>query len=126
MRPLNTGKAGQRFPQWVYGHGTEPDPRFSLANERTFLSWVRTALALIASGVALRAVHLPIPGAAQSAAAFLLIVLGLVAVCQGWIGWMRTERALREHKALSGPSIGPIIVVGIAVSAAIIGMGSLL
>jgi putative membrane protein len=32
----------------------EPDPdyRFSLANERTFLAWVRTALALLAGGVA--------------------------------------------------------------------------
>lgn len=32
--------------------GTEPDYRFTLANERTFLAWIRTALALIAGGVA--------------------------------------------------------------------------
>ena len=34
-----------RFPKAVYGVGAEPDPRFTLANERTFLAWIRTALA---------------------------------------------------------------------------------
>jgi putative membrane protein len=29
----------------------EVDPRFSLANERTFLAWIRTALAMIVAGV---------------------------------------------------------------------------
>ena len=38
-----------RRPQWVYGEGEEPDPRFTLANERTFLAWVRTALAMLAA-----------------------------------------------------------------------------
>lgn len=36
----------QRRPTWVYEAGEEPDPRFSLANERTFLAWVRTAFSL--------------------------------------------------------------------------------
>jgi putative membrane protein len=31
---------------------SDPDYRFSLANERTFLAWIRTALALVAGGVA--------------------------------------------------------------------------
>ena len=34
--------------------GDEPDYRFTLANERTFLAWVRTALGLLAGGVAVR------------------------------------------------------------------------
>jgi len=33
--------------------GTEPDARFTFANERTFLAWNRTALALIAAGLAI-------------------------------------------------------------------------
>ena len=48
-----------RKPSYVYDVGTEPDPRFSLANERTFLSWVRTALALLAGAVALHSLQLP-------------------------------------------------------------------
>src|SRR3954470_20484811 len=47
-----------RWPRWVYGVGTRPDHRFSLANERTFLAWVRTSLAMLAGGVALDAVDL--------------------------------------------------------------------
>jgi len=44
-----------RTPDWInrrLSNGTDPDPRFSLANERTFLAWIRTALGLIALGVA--------------------------------------------------------------------------
>ena len=44
-----------RRPQWIYGVGEEPDYRFSLANERTFLAWVRTSLGLIGGGVAVEA-----------------------------------------------------------------------
>ena len=40
-----------RFPRWVYGEGSEPDPRATLANERTFLAWIRTAIPLTAGGV---------------------------------------------------------------------------
>ena len=44
-----------RWPRSVYGTGSEPDPRFSLANERTFLAWVRTSLALLAVAAAVDA-----------------------------------------------------------------------
>ncbi len=41
-----------RRPRGVYGVGEEPDPRFSLANERTSLAWMRTGLGLVGGGVA--------------------------------------------------------------------------
>ena len=45
-----------RGPSWRRD-GQEPDYRFSLANERTFLAWIRTALALLAGGVLLDQAH---------------------------------------------------------------------
>ncbi|MGA9597271.1 MAG: DUF202 domain-containing protein, partial [Acidimicrobiia bacterium] len=51
----------RRFPARVYRQGVEPDPRFSLANERTFLAWIRTGLAFVAGGVAVAALELPGP-----------------------------------------------------------------
>lgn len=45
----------RRFPASVYRVGDEPDPRFSLANERTFLAWIRTSLGLTAGAVAMEA-----------------------------------------------------------------------
>lgn len=92
--------ARDRFPRWVYRHGSEPDPRFSLANERTFLAWIRTSLALIAGGIAVHALHLQIPEEISDLAAIALVVIGVVAAVSGWLGWMRTERALREGTPL--------------------------
>src|SRR5690625_7704897 len=46
-------RADGRRPASVYSVGSDPDARFSLANERTALAWLRTALALVAGGVAL-------------------------------------------------------------------------
>ena len=50
-----TDERRSRLARRVFPEGTEPDPRFTLANERTFLAWMRTALAFIAGGVALEA-----------------------------------------------------------------------
>ncbi|HET8988949.1 MAG TPA: DUF202 domain-containing protein, partial [Humibacillus sp.] len=53
-------REARRFPRSVYEHGEDPDPRFSLANERTFLAWVRTSLAFVAAGLAVEALELPV------------------------------------------------------------------
>ena len=39
-------------PARVHEEGVTPDYRFSLANERTFLAWLRTGLALVGGGFA--------------------------------------------------------------------------
>lgn len=91
-----------RFPRRVYGVGTEPDPRFSLANERTFLAWIRTSLALVAGGIALEAVAVPISPPLRFGVARLLVSLGLAASVQAWFGWVRDERAIREGRPLGG------------------------
>ena len=94
----------QRWPRWVYEAGDEPDARFSFANERTFLAWVRTALALLAAGVALDAVPLPIPGVVQTLLAAAFVLLGLTCAVASWVRWARAERAMRRGEPL--PSVG--------------------
>lgn len=109
--------ASRRWPGWVYDAGEDPDYRFSFANERTFLAWLRTALALIAAGVAVNAVELPIADAARHVIGALLVVLGALSAVSAWVRWARSERAMRRRTPL--PS--PVFTVGLAVSMALIG-----
>ncbi|HEY8318348.1 MAG TPA: DUF202 domain-containing protein [Amnibacterium sp.] len=116
----------RRFPNWVFGHGEEPDPRFTLANERTFLAWTRTALALVAGGVALEALALPIQPGLLSASADILLVLGLVIAPMAWLRWALTERAAREGRPLPGASPSALLAVGMTVVAVLLTVGTLL
>ena len=75
-----------RFPRWVCGEGSEADPRFTLANERTFLAWIRTALALTTGGVALEALTVSLLPGLRLAASLLLLVLGLAGVLGAHLG----------------------------------------
>jgi inner membrane protein YidH len=96
--------ADARKPRSVYGVGEEPDPRFSLANERTALAWMRTALALVGGGVAV--VSLSSLGVMPRWSALLgaASCLGGAALAGRAVsGWAHTERALREHRPLPGP-----------------------
>ena len=52
-----------RCPAWFTTRGEEPDYRFSFANERTFLACSGTALAPLATGVAVDIVELCMSGA---------------------------------------------------------------
>ncbi len=113
----------RRFPRSVYGRGTEPDPRFSLANERTFLAWIRTALALLAAGVALEALDVPEHAPVRLVAAMSFVVLALLGSVQAWSGWLRTERALREHRALPAPSLAVALAAGVFVAVGLVAVG---
>jgi putative membrane protein len=106
---------GKRWPGWVYDEGQEPDARFSLANERTFLAWVRTALALLAGGVALEALRISFPGPARQVVSVLLILLALCAAVTGWVRWARSERAMRRDQPLPGSLLMGILVGGFVV-----------
>jgi putative membrane protein len=112
-----------RFPRWVYLHGTEPDPRFTLANERTFLAWIRTALALIAAGVALEALALPVQPGIRVSAAILLIALGFVVPVLAWFTWGSVERALRKGEPLPASGVALPVMIGTAAVAVLVLVG---
>ena len=112
-----------RFPRGVYGAGEEPDPRFSMANERTFLAWIRTALALSAAGVALEALDLPIAPGLRLTSALVLTALGVVTPVLCWLRWASMERALRLGRPLPSSLLGPVLAVGTAVATLLVLVG---
>ena len=118
--------APSRFPRWVYGVGSEPDPRFSLANERTFLAWIRTSLAFSAAGVALEALSLPVHPGFRLVAALVLVLLGILSAVQAWWRWGQIERAVRRGAPLPAPVLSVVIAAGCAVTALLVLAGILL
>lgn len=108
---MTTPNPDHRWPRRVYGVGDEPDPRFSFANERTFLAWIRTALGFIAAGVALAAVAPLVAGVRveMRTASVLLVTSGLLSGIGSFTRWMRNERAMRLDQPL--PSSRLLVVL---------------
>jgi putative membrane protein len=104
-----------RRPRWVYESGDEPDPRYSLANERTFLAWVRTSLAMLAGGVALHALGLPETDWLRTALAVALVVLGGLTTALALVRWARIEHAMRTHQPLPAFSLGIVTVIAVLI-----------
>jgi putative membrane protein len=82
--------------------GTEPDPRFTFANERTFLAWSRTALALVVAGLGIVQLLPPFPGvpSGRHLLGVPLIILGAVLAIVAYSEWVRNQRALRRGEPL--------------------------
>jgi putative membrane protein len=98
--------------------GEIPDYRFSLANERTFLAWIRTGLALMAGGLAC-AQFLPplaITHLREIIAAVLLALGGLVAV-RAVDHWARIERAMRLKQDLPPSKFPAVLAIVVALGA---------
>lgn len=92
------------------GVGITPDYRFSLANERTFLAWIRTGLALVAGGLAVAAFvpNLRLAGV-REVLAVGLVLLGAVVMIRAVDHWARSERAMRLGDPLP-PSRFPAVL----------------
>ncbi len=99
---------------------TEPDARFTFANERTFLAWNRTALALVVAGLAIVQLLPPFPGVpwGRHLLAVPLIVLGAVISVVGFVEWKRDQRALRRSEPLPPSPLPRMLAAAIAVEAA--------
>ena len=106
--------------------GEDPDPRFSFANERTFLAWIRTALALVAGGIGLEAfVADVLPPVLRQALAALLLVFGATLALTAFSRWLRSEKALRSKRTLPGLGMAPVLAVAVAVCAVVLLVGLL-
>ena len=96
-------------PPW-YRQGKDPDYRFSLANERTFLAWVRTALAILAGSILLRQFVTEVQptwllaGVATSLAAFAAAIGGAA-----YFRWRENEHAMRLGGSLPRSRLLPVL-----------------
>lgn len=96
----------------LLGGDTEPDPRFTLANERTYLAWIRTALAVIAAAVATDAVMVEVwPDGIRRAIVVLLLLAGTVISAGAAVRWLGVERALRSGRPLPLSPLVPMLAV---------------
>ena len=112
-----------REPRWRQD-GAEPDYRFSLANERTFLAWIRTALALLAGGVLLDQFSTKLePRLAVLGLAIALGVLAAVLCAMAYLRWRANEIAMRHSRRLPGTLAIPLLAastLGIAAAIALL------
>ena len=109
-----------------HDRGVEPDVRFTYANERTFLAWNRTALALIATGVAATQL-LPKFGIdfGRRILGLPLIALGAVIAITSYRYWQGNQTAMRRSEPLPRSPMPLILSVGVgivAVIAVVLGM----
>ncbi|MGW5053381.1 YidH family protein [Actinokineospora sp. NPDC004072] len=101
--------------------GSEPDYRFTLANERTFLAWVRTSLALVAAGVAV-AEYLPGLGPpwVRTSIGVVLVVFGAVLAGLSHRRWRRAQAAIRAGRPLPSAPELTLVGYGVALVAAVV------
>ena len=88
-------------PGWwndLVDEGTAPDPRFTFANERTFLAWIRTSLALIAGGLGVDAFAHDLPAWSRTVLASVLVIVGGLLGATAFARWHRAELALRRNE----------------------------
>ncbi|MFF7159171.1 DUF202 domain-containing protein [Streptomyces sp. NPDC008139] len=105
-------------PARVRDEGTTPDYRFSLANERTFLAWIRTALALIGGGFAVDQFltdHLA--HWVRVSLALVLLAGGVACTLRAVNHWARCERAMRRGADLPVSRFPALLAVAIAMIA---------
>ena len=103
--------------------GTEPDYRFTLANERTFLAWMRTSLALLAGGIALEEVAGEFSTAGtRTALAVTAVVFSLALAVSAFVRWRQVQRAMRRDEPLPHPWAVPLLATGIVAVAGVVAL----
>jgi putative membrane protein len=96
----------------------EPDYRFTLANERTFLAWLRTSLSLLAAGVAVVQLlpEFAVPGT-RLVVGGLLAALAVITAAGGVLRWRGVEFAIRRGRPLPAQRMPWVLAGGLVVLA---------
>ncbi len=111
---MGRGKIAQR----LLAGGSEPDPRFTLANERTFLAWIRTSLALLAGGIAVEAFTADLfLEPVRKSIAILLLLMGMLLSGNSALRWLQVERSMRQNRPLPLPLMVPLLAIAGALAA---------
>ncbi|MFF0201696.1 YidH family protein [Streptomyces sp. NPDC005017] len=104
-------------PERIRAEGDTPDYRFSLANERTFLAWLRTALALIGGGFAVDQFLPDLRWGWRVGLALALLAAGVLCSLRAVNHWVRCERAMRQGEDLPSsrfPALLSLVVAFVA------------
>ena len=115
-----------KTPEWRKS-GEEPDYRFTLANERTFLAWVRTALAILAGGVLLEQFATTLePRALIVALALGLAIVSSVLCTVAYVRWKANEIAMRHAQPLPTTIVIPMLAAAGAIVSGVIAVAEVL
>ena len=98
----------------------EPDYRYTLANERTFLAWIRTALAMLAAAVAVVQLLPDLgPRPVRLAAGLVLACLSLVLAATSHRRWRQVDAAMRAGTSLGRPWQPALTAIGVSLTVVI-------
>ncbi|MGE7389960.1 YidH family protein [Streptomyces sp. NPDC004126] len=104
-------------PERVRDEGETPDYRFSLANERTFLAWIRTSLALVGGGFAVDQFLPDLRWGVRVGMAFALLAVGAACALRAVNHWVRCERAMRRGEDLPVSRFPVVLSMGVGLVA---------
>ncbi|WP_407652535.1 YidH family protein [Amycolatopsis cynarae] len=109
-----------RMPRRWYDEGEDPDYRFTLANERTFLAWLRTGLALVGGAIVLAQLVPPFTIAGlRTGLAALLALSGTLLSAFSYRRWARVQWAMRTQKPLPATRL-PFVIGWVAAAAGLV------
>jgi putative membrane protein len=92
---------------------------FSLANERTFLAWIRTAVALMVAGLAVAEFFESRSEATRLVIAIPLVLLGAGVAFTSFTRWEEKERAMRLGEPLPPSSLPRLLALAVGLVAVV-------